>query len=81
MCAAATYPDASGRVEEGGLSREQWGATAPSTPWLRQVTAGWRSVFLLAVCVDGVGVVLYGALASGERQHWAPRTPGGVVDE
>jgi hypothetical protein len=77
---AATYPDAHGHMNEG-VSREQWGDVSPSAAWLRQVTAGWQNVFLLAVFVDLLGIVLYGALASGQRQPWAPRSRGGAVGD
>ena len=80
----AAYPDKDGRMlgANGGLSREQWGEEEPSAEWLMQVTAGWRRVFMLAVAVDLVGIGLYGALVSGERLPWAPRSQGGgSVDE
>ena len=71
---------------DGGLSREQWGDTEPSEAWLDEVEVGWSHVFMLAVAVDCAGMLLYGALLSGERQPWAPRSAraqhrGGAADE
>jgi hypothetical protein len=63
-------------VDGEGRSREQWAAMGlePDARWLTETAAGYRRVFLLAVAVDVLGVVLYSAMLSGERQQWAPRT-------
>ena len=88
MARMTEYPNAEGEsgAGDGGLSREQWGDTEPSEAWLAEVEVGWSHVFMLAVAVDCAGMLLYGALLSGERQPWAPRSAraqprGGGDDE
>ena len=88
MARMTEYPNAEGEsgAGDGGLSREQWGDGEPSEAWLAEVEVGWSHVFMLAVAVDCAGMLLYGALLSGERQPWAPRSAraqprGGGDDE
>ena len=86
MARMTEYPNAEGESGAGGgLSREQWGDTEPSEAWLAEVEVGWSHVFMLAVAVDCAGMLLYGALLSGERQPWAPRSaraqPRGAADD
>ena len=87
MARMTEYPNAEGESgARNGLSREQWGDTEPSEAWLAEVEVGWSHVFMLAVAVDCAGMLLYGALLSGERQPWAPRSArarprGAAADE
>ena len=42
----------------------------PSVAWLIEMRSEWQVVFLLAAVVQTGGLVMYLALASGERQSW-----------
>ena len=43
---------------------------AASVAWLIEMRSEWQVVFLLAAAVQTGGLVMYLALASGERQSW-----------
>ena len=55
-----------GRV---ALNRERT-EQEPGVSWLIEMRSEWQVVFLLAAVVQTSGLVMYLALASGERQSW-----------
>ena len=58
--------------EPDRMSREDYLAVgaAPPEGWVEVMAGEWRVVFLVAACVQGAGLVVYSAFASGERQRW-----------
>ena len=66
-----------------GTSREQWEQLGrePTPSWLLEVKEGWARVFLLACCVDFLGIALYATFSSGERLPWSPRTTSLVAQK
>ena len=45
--------------------------SGPSAAWVRQLSAEWRTVFLLGGVVNLLGAAIYLALASDQMQPWA----------
>jgi MFS family permease len=65
------YPD--------GISRSQHeeAGRTPSPQWVEDMSAQWRTVFLLTATINLLGAVSYTLLGSGERQWWSPVGPYG----